>query len=298
MMALAFLTAAAVLWHDPGPLNSLDMEKEKASMPRPPYTFLQEDMSGTSPKVWVLDETGVKWRVKGGRDGQPETFISRFVRAVGYYTETTYFLPAGRIEKVPALKRASGFIKADGSFTWASFEKLEPDAKFTGSWSWVDPEFKGTRELNGLKILVMLFSNWDNKDVRDHRKGSNTSILEFADGRQVYFVNDWGQSFGGWGRYFGRANWNCRMYQEQTPIFVAGVKEGRVQFGYGGAHTADFKNDIRVEDVRWLMEYVLRISDSQLHTAFEAAAATQEEEACFTRALRNRIEQLRRITLQ
>ena len=36
-------------------------------------------------------------------------------------------------------------------------------------------------------------------------------------------------------------------------MFVAGVKEGLVQFGFGGEHTADFKNDIRVADVRWLM---------------------------------------------
>ena len=90
--------------------------------------------------------------------------------------------------------------------------------------------------MNGLKILVMLFSNWDNKDKRDSKAGSNTSILEFADGRQVYFVNDWGQSFGGWGQYFGRGNWNCKVYEQQTPLFVAGVKNGLVQFGYGGRH--------------------------------------------------------------
>lgn len=297
MLALVLLAAANILWQDPGRVESADLSKADVP-PKPPYLFLQEDMGGTSPKVLVQDASGIHWRVKGGRDVQPEAFITRFVRALGYYGETTYFFSEGRIEKVPALKRASGFIKPDGSFTWASFEKIEPDAKFTGTWSWIDPLLKGTQELNALKVLVMLFSNWDNKDARNSKTGSNTSILEFTSGRRVYIVNDWGQSFGGWGQWFGRANWNCKVYQQQTPLFVAGVKNGLVRFGYGGAHTGDFKNDIRVDDVRWLMQYLGRISDEQLHEGFQAAKATPDEEACFTRALHNRIDQLRRITLQ
>ena len=64
-------------------------------------------MGGTSPKVLVQYATGIRWRVKGGRDVQPEAFITRFVRALGYYSETTYFFAEGRIDKVPELKRAS-----------------------------------------------------------------------------------------------------------------------------------------------------------------------------------------------
>jgi hypothetical protein len=152
--------------------------------------------------------------------------------------------------------------------------------------------------LKGLKVLVMLFSNWDNKDKRDRYKGSNTSILEFADGRRVYFVNDWGQTFGAWGRMFGQANWNCSLYTEQTPEFVKGVSKGLVGFRYAGAHTFLFRNDIRVEDVGWLMQYLGRISDAQIQAGFKAAGATSEEGDCFAKALRARIEQLREITLQ
>ena len=77
-------------------------------------------------------------------DVKPETFITRFVTASGYYAETTYFVAEGRIQGVPKLKRASGFINPDGRFTWASFEKIEPGSKFIGSWSWIDPPYKGT----------------------------------------------------------------------------------------------------------------------------------------------------------
>jgi hypothetical protein len=291
------LFAAAILWQDPGRVEAFDLSVA-ATPPRPPYTFIREDMGGTSPKVLIRDSAGLEWRLKGGLDVKPETFITRFVMALGYYAETTYFFPEGRIQGVPVLQRASGFINPDGRFTWASFEKIEPGSKFIGSWSWIDPPYKGTHQLNGLKILVMLFSNWDNKDSRETNKGSNTSILQLADGRRMQFVNDWGQSFGAWGRFFGRAHWNCVAYESQTPLFVAGVKNGIVQFGYGGAHTADFKNDIHVEDVRWLMKYLGRLTDAQLRAGLKAAGASREEEECFTRVLRTRIEQLRRITLQ
>jgi hypothetical protein len=255
-------------------------------------------MGGTSPKVLVRDATGLQWRVKGGHDVKAETFITRFVAALGYFGETTHFLAEGRIQNVPVLKRASGFIKRDGTFTWAAFEKVEPNARFAGSWSWVDNPFLDRPELKGLKILVMLFSNWDNKDSRNVRKGSNTSILEFADGRRVYFVNDWGQSFGSWGRMFGRDNWNCETYRSQTTSFVLRGSGDLVRFGYGGQHTDDFKRDIRVADVRWLMQYLGRVTDAQIRVGLKFAGASEREETCFAGALRDRIEQLRRITIQ
>ena len=297
MLALVFLAASSFLWQNPGRVEAADLSVASGP-PKPPYTFLREEMGGTSPKVLIRDARGIEWRVKGGHDVKPETFITRFVSALGYYAETTYFLAKGHIEQVGKLKRASGFIQPDGTFTWASFEKIEPGAKFIGSWSYVDPSLKDTKELKALKILVMLFSNWDNKDSRDEKKGSNTSILQLRNGRQVYFVNDWGQSFGAWGRMFGRENWTCGPYENQTRFFVTGVKENFVQFGYGGEHTNDFKTDITINDVRWLMQYLGKITDGQIHTGFQAAGASPDEEDCFKRALRDRIEQLRRITLK
>jgi hypothetical protein len=297
MLAIALLAASSFLWQDPGRVEAADLGVAGAP-PKPPFTFLMEETVGTSPKVLIRDGAGIEWRVKGGRDVQPETFITRFVPALGYYAETTYFFAKGHIEHVSRLKRASGFIQPDGTFTWASFEKIEHGSKFIGSWSYIDPALKNTSELKGLKILVMLFSNWDNKDSRDRTKGSNTSILQLRNGRRVYFVNDWGQSFGAWGRMFGRENWNCGPYENQTRFFVTGVKDNFVQFGYGGEHTNDFRTDITVDDVRWLMKYLGRITDAQIHAGFKAAGASPDEEDCFSRALRDRIEQLRKITLK
>lgn len=297
MLFFALLAAAGILWQDPGRVEVIDMSTAPTP-PKPPFTFIREELRGTSPKVMIRDAVGLEWQVKGGRDVKSETFITRFVRALGYWAETTYFFAEGKIDGVHDLGRASGFIKPDGSFTWASFEKREPGAKFAGSWSWVDSPFNDTKELKGLKVLVMLFSNWDNKDSRDERAGSNTSILEKADGSRIYFVSDWGQSFGAWGRLFGRENWNCNSYNSQTRYFLNGVDQGKVRFGYAGTHTDDFKNDITVEDLRWLMAYLGKITDAQIHLGLKAAGASPEDELCFSKTLRDRIEQLRKVTIQ
>jgi hypothetical protein len=46
------------------------------------------------------------------------------------------------------------------------------------------------------------------------------------------------------------------------------------------------------------MQYLGRITDAQIHIGFREAGASADEEECFTRALRDRIEQLRKITLK
>ena len=71
------------------------------------------------------------------------------------------------------------------------------------SWAWNDNPFVGTRQLDGLKIVVMLLSNWDSKDRRDVSRGSNTAIFEYRISRFAsearYLITDWGGAMGKWG---------------------------------------------------------------------------------------------------
>jgi hypothetical protein len=293
-----------VLWSDPGRVETIDFTHGAggaALAPQPPYQFVKEDSGGTSPKIIVRDSRGVEWRVKGGLEVRAETFVTRLVSALGYYTETTYFFSSGRIEGVGSLKRASGFIRADGTFTYAAFERRDPRGRFTtDKWTWNNSPFSGTHPLNALKILVMLVSNWDNKDARDEYKGSNTSVLACGEGaglQRVYFVNDWGQSLGRWGYggVFGRHTvWNCADFSGQSPAFISGMQANNVQFGYTGQHTDDFKSGITVDNVRWLMQYLGRITDAQIRSGLLASGATRDEQECYAKALRARIEQLRK----
>jgi hypothetical protein len=92
-----------------------------------------------------------------------------------------------------------------------------------------------------------------------------------------------------------REKWDCDGFSEQTPDFIKGVKDGKVEWGYTGKHSSDAKEDITVAEVRWLLQYLSRLSDHQIMMALEASGATSSEIQCFTKAIRDRIEQMSRI---
>ncbi len=292
-----------VLWANPGAVERLDLVggsagREKA--PKPPFTFIEESTSGSNPKVRVSDANGVRWTAKFGTEVNAETFATRLAWAVGYFVEPAYFVPSGRIQNVGKLDRAKNSVKSDGSFVDARFEmqrdksvrKLEEEQ----SWSWVQNPFTGTKELNGLRVLMMLVSNWDNKDLRDVKRGSNTAIYQTPIDNGLedrYMISDWGGSMGKWGGYVSREKWDCRGFRSQTKDFVKGVSGDTIEFGYSGQHTSDFKVDIRKADVKWLLQYLGRITDDQLRAGLQASGASAEEVECFTQSLRERINQLK-----
>jgi len=225
-------------------------------------------------------------------------FATRIAWAAGYFVDATYFVPAGKIIGVKELDRAKSAIKADGTFANACFELRDKNATFLkkSGWTWQNNPFVGTRELNGLKIVLMLTSNWDNKDARND--SSNLGILQYpGKGRMEwrYLVTDWGGSMGKWGKIFSREKWDCDGFTEQTPDFIRGLKDEKVEWGYTGKHTSDTKEDLTVDDVKWILRSVGRLTDHQIMMGLEASGATQSEIRCFAKAIRNRIDQMKRI---
>jgi len=291
-----------VIWSDPGAVENLDFVGGiggRRNAPKPPFSFVEESMSGTNPKVRITDANGALWMVKFGSEVNAETFATRMAWAAGYYVEPDYYIPSGKIEKVGPLTRAKKFIQQDGSFKAARFErhhdkgvkKLEDEQ----SWDWMKNPFIGTKELNGLKVIMMLVSNWDNKDVRDVGRGSNTAIYQTKTGLGLedrYLVTDWGGSMGKWGGLITREKWDCNGFHGQTKDFVKGVKGDQVEFGYSGQHSGSFKEGIRVDDVKWVAHYLGRITDDQLRAGLQASGATSQEVECFTQSVRDRINQL------
>ena len=293
----------SVIWGDPGEVEKLDFTggaggRDKA--PKPPFAFIEENLSGTNPKVRIIDATGVKWSVKFGSEVNAEVFATRIAWASGYYVEPAYFIPSGKIDDLGELTRARNYIKPDGSFTNARFErqrdkgvkKLEAE----NSWSWVQNPFLGSKELNGLKIIMMLVSNWDNKDLRDVKRGSNTAIEQIPTSNGThdrFIVSDWGGSMGKWGGVISREKWDCKGYTQQTPAFVKGIRGDYFVWGYSGQHTKDFSEGIPIGDVRWLLGYLGRITDDQLREGLRSSGASSEEVECFTRAIRERINQMK-----
>ncbi len=311
----------AAIWRDPGDIRPLDLATGPGEPPEPPFQFIEEHASGSQPTVSVRDGKGKEWRVKWGAEVRTETFGTRLAWALGYFAEQTHFLAEGEIRGAHDLSRAKGCIDEHHRFTEARFELTgEPgvvkhfDAR---GWAWNDNPFVGTRELNGLKILMMLVSNWDNKDVRDAARGSNTAIFEYRSpfdsmatsstppsrSRSTQFVDearyliiDWGAALGAWGsNVVQRGRWDPEAYAAQNELFITGLEGDVVKWGYQGQRTGDLTSDITVEDVRWFYKRAGALSDEQLRAALRASGATAEEVEQFTAALRGRLEKLREV---
>ena len=170
------------------------------------------------------------------------------------------------------------------------------------SWSWTDNPFVGTRELAGLKVMLMLISNWDNKDQRDVARGSNTAIYVTRVSRwkreAQYLIVDWGGSMGKLGRQPSSraAAGTPAGFAAQTPQFVTGVTNGYVQFGYTGQRTGDARASI----TRGRRPLAVPVSGpdhrrSAARGADASAARRPRKSSSFTASLRSRIEQLRAI---
>lgn len=295
------------LWSDPGAIETLDMTagpggREQA--PQPPYRFIEEHSTGSQPCISVHDGNGRRWRVKWGPEVPCETFAVRLAWACGYFAEITHLVVSGRIEGVGTLARAAPCVDAGGGFADARFELDDPAVMklfAEHSWSWTDNPFVGSPQLAGLKVLLMLISNWDNKDQRDVARGSNTAIYVTRVSRWKreahYLIVDWGGSMGRWGNTIvTRGRWDAEGFAMQTPNFVTGVSSGYVQFGYTGQRTGDARANITTADVQWLVRYLGRITDDQFRAALTASGATPAEVESFTASLRSRVNQLQSVT--
>jgi hypothetical protein len=288
-----------VLWHDPGPVATLDFRNGiggEALAPKPPFTFEDEDGAGTTPKIKVKDANGRQWTVKFGREASPDTFSTRMAWAMGYYAPPTYFVEEGVIVDAKALQRARSAIDKRGRFEAGRFQLRTKDPKFlkTVTWSWEDNPFVKTPELGGLKILMMLLSDWDNKDARDaESRGTNTAIYQHAN-LLYYFVDDWGGSMGSWGKFFTSSKWNADHFLSQSDNFVK-LDGGKLEWGYVGQHSQALKDGVTRDDVRWVMQRLGRVTDRQLADALMSSGATPEECSKYVRALRMRIDALAKV---
>jgi hypothetical protein len=292
----------AVIWRDPGAVSRLDLSAGRGGhdgAPRPPFTFIEEHLTGSQPCVSVRDARGQTWRVKWGEEVNAETLATRLAWAAGYFVESTYFVHEGRIDGASGLKRAAACVDEQCRFHDARFELDERDVTKhfdEHSWAWNDNPFVGTRELNGLKIVMMWLSNWDAKDVRDVARGSNTAIFEHQSKSGLrearYLIIDWGGAFGRWGSVVRRGRWDCHAFEAENAMFVTGVEGGYVRFGYTGQRTADIAEGIRVSDVRWLLRTVGALRLDQIADAVRASGGTPEEVDVFSRSLRARLDSL------
>jgi len=303
-----------ILWTDPGAIHQRDLRFGPGAAhlaPVAPFTFVEEDKSGESPKFEVKDARGVRWIVKLGEEAQAETVATRLVWSVGYYAEEAYYYPSVRIRGLKNLSRGMDFVRSRGLVTGARFEPRRPHIKRGSTWDWSDNPFSGTQELSGLKILMILLNNYD-------ARKENNRVLHVTDptngNRAHYAVSDLGATLGRAGGLGGKRSKND-LQDFLSTRFVLGVHEdGSVQFDYDTRPTklghlsvfyppyyrGEVKKEkamrgIPVEHARWMGSLLSQLTDKQLHDAFKAGGYKPSIAAAYVAALRERITQLTRL---
>ena len=273
--------------------------------PVAPYRFIEEHANGSQPCVSVHDANGRRWRVKWGHEVQPETLAVRLAWACGYFAEVTHFVASGTIEGAPRAG-ARGVVPGSrraASSTRGSSSTIRPSRSCSRSTAGRGPTTRSSARASspGSKVVLMLISNWDNKDQRDVARGSNTAIYVTRVSRwkreAQYLIVDWGGSMGRWGgTIVTRGRWDPAGFAAQTPQFVTGVANGFVQFGYTGQRTADARGRASAWTTSRGCAAIWAASPTPSSAPPSTPAARRRRKrTSFAASLRDRIEQLRRV---
>ena len=294
-----------ILWHDPGNIAAKDLFNGQGgakSYPKPPFTFLQEDKSGTNPKFDARDGNGKKWRVKLGEEARPEVVASRLLWAIGYYANDDYNLKSADIE---GLNISRGHVKGT-HIEDARFARKPGGQEKIAIWAWKDNPFLGTREFDGLRVMMAVLNNWDLKDI------NNSVYFDEKTGHQVFLVNDVGASFATNSLEMSRSKdkGNLSSYKNskfitkrdgQTVNFATPAPPNGVLLKSFGLRAPEYfrrsgfqwiGQNIPVEHARWIGQLLGRLSVEQIHDAFRAGNFPPEQADIFADLVHNRILEL------
>ena len=285
-----------LLWEEPTDIESRDLfygtgGQEGAPDPAGKFTFVERSTQGTTKKLHVEDDQGHKWTVKFGAEAKPEVAASRIVWAVGYHVDQDYFVKQAHIE---------GAGK-DSDARDVRFKRRNDGYKEVGLWTWADNPFLGTRELQGLKVLMVVLNNWDlktdnNKILRpDQKSGGDRD-------ERIYYIADLGATFGKTGSFLQKvapfgdppagSKGKPKEYAHQD--FIEGTRNGEVIFHYKGKDSSTLRG-ITVADAKWMGNLLGRLSEKQLSDAFRAGGFADSEIAVYVRAISERIRELQNL---
>ena len=297
------VNAPGILWSNPTDLASRNLfwgPGGEEHQPHGPFLFVKEDMEGTSPKFTVVDKDGVKWKVKLGLEARPETAASRLVWSVGYYTNEDYHMDDLKVQDLPTLQRGQKLVGPDGVIHNVRLKREEKGDKKTGIWRWNDNPWTGTRELNGLRVLMALIDNWDLKD-------ENNAVYE-KDGQRIYMVSDLGASFGTPGRSWPKEKAKDNLEEYSRAKFIRAYAGDTVDLAtparprwvylvdpkeyFSRVHLESLGKKIPRDDARWMGQLLANLSPNQIRDALRASGYAPDEVERFAQVLQTRIAQL------
>ena len=306
----------ALLWQNPGNIAGRDLLYGPGSpemAPVGPFTFVKEDKSGESPKFEVRDGRGDSWTIKLGPEAQSETVSTRLVWAVGYFAEEAYYFDEVRVNNLPRLSRGRDYVVGD-TVRGARFEPKRRNMERGSTWDWRNNPFEDTRELSGLKVLMILLNNFD-----AHAGNNRIIYVDGPSGRETrYYVSDLGATLGRAGGLGGTRTKND-LTDFLSTKFVRGVdaRDGVVEFDYDTRprglghlsvlHPFYYREQVNKEKAmrgipithaRWIGSLLSQLSDEQLRDAFRAANYSEGVRESYVSALRERINQLTELPTQ
>ena len=275
----------ASMWIEPTDLASRDLfygpwGAEHAPDPNGVFELVELKHSGVNLGMTVKDAKGREWSVKqpfpGNLDSEApvEVTLSRLLSAIGYHQPPVYYLPAFRLKDDFGTRAVVG----------GRFRLKDSSLKDVGSWKWEDNPFVGTKEYQGLIVLLMMFNSTDLKD-------SNNTLYEHRNGdlvEQWYVTRDIGSALGDWNPISPRKNHPDSF--EQMP-YLLGAEDGRVQFAYRSWYKNLVENRITPQDVAWASEWLGRLSEKQWQDAFRAGGYTPDVANRFIAKLKEKIDQ-------
>jgi hypothetical protein len=291
-----------VIWQDRGDASALDLVGGLGGKDHEPgntFTFIEESTGGTSPKFDVLDEHGTKWKVKLGEEAKSETAATRLLWAAGYLVDEVYYRPSIRVVGLPRLDRGREFVSDGDTVSGVRLER-ERERGDSTTWSWYENPFVGTREFNGLRVMMALVNNWDLKEV-------NNRASDTAGSGARYEVTDLGATFGRTGNVITRSKSVSKDYEETkfidkvTPTSVDFVLQSRPFFPLA-VHVPAYRSRTRMEsivkhipidDARWIGNRLGQLSVEQINDCFRASGFSPSDVEAYTRVVMQRIALLK-----
>lgn len=293
----------AVLWRNPVDIASRNLyygPGGKAHEPKGPFTFEKEDMNGTSPKFDVVDQDGVKWRVKMGDEARPETAASRLIWAVGYFAHEDYFVPELQVQNMQRLRRGGNMVSPGDVVRNVRLKRHIKGEKKIGIWSWKNNPFTGTREWYGLQVMMAVINNWDLKD-------QNNAVYQFRGDspEQIYMASDVGSSFGTTGLNWA-AKGNLKSYIHSK--WINHISSSFIDFNVPSRPALPtifnmpdmaqrlsqlwIGRHVPLDDARWIGHLLAQLSPDQIRDAFRAAGYSAQDVEAVSRAVEGRIRKL------
>jgi hypothetical protein len=301
----------AVLWTDPGDIRAKNLyygPGGEQHQPKLPVEFTKEDSHGTSPKFDVKDADGKKWSAKLGLEVKSETAAARLLWAVGYSANDNYFFPDLEVQNMPPAlhrRRARGLTGSGGHVPNVRLQRPPHGYKKDGRWNWRHNPFFGTRQFNGLRVMMGLIGNWDLKD-------DNNAILrrEKEDGPRIYEVTDVGTSMGTPGKRYTDKGSKGNLAAYRRARLIAHDHGDHIdlnfpkrpplselfEFEWGFFfHQLDIRwigEHIPRQDAKWIGSLLAQLAPQQVSDAFRAAGYSPAEIDAYTQAVLSRIQEL------